>query len=248
MENLSLLNIQSSYLVIASLVACIAGLMRGFAGFGSGMLMAPVFMIFFGSVDAVAIVIMLEMAATILIIRTVTNDIQWKFVSIMGVFAAFFMPIGMWLLVSIDSIILTRAIGAIIAVFVIVLFTGWRYQGIKNTWVTASVGAVSGTMMAASSLGNPIVILYMMTSGDDSTTNRSNITAYFGITLSTLIIFMSYSGLLTLKAFFITLLLLPTFIIFSWIGSKLFNKSNERLNRLIALGFLLCASIVGLVG
>jgi len=37
-----------------------AGLMRGFAGFGSGMLMAPIFAILFGPVEAVTMVAMLN--------------------------------------------------------------------------------------------------------------------------------------------------------------------------------------------
>lgn len=48
-----LLDILTAGFAIALIIAIIAGLMRGFAGFGSGMIMAPVFAILFGPVETV---------------------------------------------------------------------------------------------------------------------------------------------------------------------------------------------------
>src|SRR5262249_61116634 len=42
-------------------VTLIAGLMRGFAGFGSAMLMAPIFAILFGSAEMVVTVVAIEL-------------------------------------------------------------------------------------------------------------------------------------------------------------------------------------------
>ena len=41
-------------------IAAAAGLMRGFAGVGSGMLMAPFFVHLFGPVETVGIIILIE--------------------------------------------------------------------------------------------------------------------------------------------------------------------------------------------
>ncbi|MDH5749890.1 MAG: sulfite exporter TauE/SafE family protein, partial [Rhodospirillales bacterium] len=50
--------------LIAIAVAAAAGLMRGFAGVGSGMLMAPIFAVLFGPVATVAIIICMEIIVT----------------------------------------------------------------------------------------------------------------------------------------------------------------------------------------
>src|SRR5262245_21066223 len=63
----------------AGVTATAAGLMRGFAGFGSGMLMAPMFAILFGPIDAVTMVTMLELFVSIQLIPQVLKEIQWRF-------------------------------------------------------------------------------------------------------------------------------------------------------------------------
>ncbi len=53
-----------------------AGLMRGFAGFGSGMLKSPVFAILFGPVETVAVIILMELVVTVQLMPSVLGDIE----------------------------------------------------------------------------------------------------------------------------------------------------------------------------
>ena len=46
-------------------VAFVAGLMRGFAGFGSAMFMAPIFAVIFGSAEMIATVAAMELAVSV---------------------------------------------------------------------------------------------------------------------------------------------------------------------------------------
>jgi uncharacterized membrane protein YfcA len=240
-------DLSSTDMLIAIGVATGAGLMRGFAGFGSGMLMAPVFAVLFGPVDTVAMVILLEIVATAQIMPGVRADIQWRFVASMGVVAAVFMPLGSWLLVSADPKLLTRAIAVIVLAFVLVLMTGWRYRGEKRNSVAMGIGAISGAMMAATSLGNPPVMLYMLSGPDGAAVNRANVTAYFALTLSTLLLLMLAGGLVTWGAASRVAVLLPVFLLTAWIGGRLFHGASESLYRFVALAFLFCAGLFGLL-
>jgi uncharacterized protein len=56
---------------------------------------------------------------------------------------------------------------------------GCRYEGEEKLLPTLSVGAVSGALMAATSMGNPPVLLYMLAGQDSAARNRANIIAYF---------------------------------------------------------------------
>ena len=56
---------------LALAVAALAGLMRGFAGVGSGMLMAPFFVYIFGPVETVAIIILIEAVVTVQLMPSV---------------------------------------------------------------------------------------------------------------------------------------------------------------------------------
>lgn len=242
MAELSLIQILLSCGVVA-----LAGLIRGFTGFGSGMLMAPVFAIMFGPVEAVCTVIMLDAAATVQMMPHTHMNAEWRFISVMGMAAALFMPLGLWGLVSIEPQVLTRAMGVVVLVFVGVMLTGWRFAGQKRYWSSAGVGAVSGVMMASTSLGNPVVMMYLMCSQDSPSITRANITAYFAITLLLMIGLLLFQELLTWGVFVRTMIFTPIFLFFTWFGSRLFIAANEMMYRRIAMGLLFSSGMLGLL-
>jgi len=234
-------------LSIAVAIAAAAGLMRGFAGVGSGMLMAPFFAVMFGPVHTVVIIIVMEIVVTAQLLPSVRKHIDWPVVGVMGATAAVFMPLGTWLLVSLDPALIARGIAAVVLVSSIVLLSGWRYHGPKRLSVTLGVGALSGTMMASTSLGNPPVMVYLLSSQDRAEVNRANFTGYFAITLMTLLVLMFLQGLLVWKPIQLAGILLIPFMAGAWIGSRLFRKSSEGLYRRVALGLLLFAGLYGLL-
>ena len=88
----------SEQIAYALLIAAAAGLMRGFAGVGSGMLMAPFFVHIFGPIQTVGIIILIEIVATALLLPSVHQKIEWNTIAPIGIAAAVFMPVGSWLL------------------------------------------------------------------------------------------------------------------------------------------------------
>ncbi len=237
----------SAELFAALGVAAAAGLMRGFAGVGSGMLMAPVFAILFGPVQTVAIIVLMEIVVTGQLLPGVRREIDWKLIAPMGVAAALLMPVGSWLLVSLDPDLIARGIALVVVAFSVVLMTGWRYEGGKKLWATLGVGAVSGVLMASTSLGNPPVMAYLLSGRDAAATNRANFTGYFAVTLVALIALMAATGLIDVDALLTAAILLPVFMAGAWAGSRLFRRSSEALYRRVALGILFCVGLYGLL-
>lgn len=241
------MGIPTQELLLAMGVAAAAGLMRGFAGVGSGMLMAPFFAILFGPIRTVAVIILMEIVVTAQLLPGVHREIRWKTIAPMGLAAAAFMPLGSWLLVSLDPELLARFIALVVVIFSVVLMIGWRHGGEKNPWTSAGVGAVSGVLMASTSLGNPPVMAYLLSGRDGAATNRANFTGYFGVTLVALIAMMSAAGLIDRDSLVTAAILLPVFMAGAYVGSRLFRKSSEALYRRVALGLLLVVGCYGLI-
>ncbi|MCY4395413.1 MAG: sulfite exporter TauE/SafE family protein [Rhodospirillaceae bacterium] len=235
------------YFLVALAVAAVAGLMRGFAGVGSGMLMAPVFAILFGPVQTVAIVILMEIVVTAQLLPGVHREINWKLVLPMGFTAAIFMPFGSWLLVSIDPDLVARFIALVVFISSLILLAGWRYRGGKKLWATIGVGAFSGVLMASTSLGNPPVMVYLLSSRDAAATNRANFTGYFAITLIMLTALMAFAGLIGYNALVTAAMLLPVFVVAAWVGGRLFLRSGEATYRRVVLGLLCCVGLYLLI-
>ena len=233
--------------LIAICVTVIAGFMRGFVGVGSGMLMAPVFAILFGPLETVVMVILMELIVTAQLLPSVHRLIEWRVIVPMGIAAAVFMPVGTWVLVTVDAELMARGIAAVVLIFVLLLMTGWRYQGPKRLGFTLGVGTVSGTLMAATSLGNPPVMLYLLSSSDSAATNRANFTGYFCITLVALFTLMIIEDLIVSLAVIRAAIMLPVFATAAWFGARYFRKANDKLYRQVALGLLLCVAVFGVL-
>lgn len=233
--------------LIAAAAALLAGFMRGFVGVGSGMLMAPIFAILFGPLQAVGMVIMLDAFVTAQLLPSVHRLIEWRVIIPMAGAAALSMPAGTWLLVNIDARIMTRVIALIVLVFVLLLMIGWRYRGPKRLGITLGVGGVSGVLIAATSMGNPPVIVYFLSGPDTAATNRANFTGYFAVTLATLLVMMTARGLIDGAAVLRTALLVPVFAGAAWLGAKYFYMSTDRRYRQVALGLLLCVAVYGIL-
>jgi uncharacterized membrane protein YfcA len=234
-------------LLVAAAVVGVAGLIRGFAGFGSGMMMAPVLAILFGPVETVAIVTLLEIAASVQLVPKALGDVEWRFVGPLGAVAILFMPLGAYALGTIDPAVMTRVMAGIVLVFVLVLATGWRYQGPKRILPTLGVGAVSGALLAATTVGNPPVLLYMLGSQDSAATNRANIIAYFAVTSVALLAVLAAMDLLSWPPVVRALMLTPGYLLAAWVGSRLFRRAGEALYRRSALALLFAVAIYGLL-
>ena len=237
----------SPELFVALGVAAAAGLMRGFAGVGSGMLMAPVFAVLFGPVQTVAVIVLMEIIVTGQLLPGVRREIDWKPVAPMGMAAAGLMPVGSWLLVSLDPYLVARGIALVAAAFAVLLMAGWRYEGGKRLWATPGVGALSGVSMASTSLGNPPVMACLLSGRDAAASDRANFTGYFAVTLAALAAMMAAAGPIDRRAVITAALLLPLFMAGAWAGSRLFRRSSEALYRRTALGLLLCLGLYGLL-
>lgn len=234
-------------MAVAAGFAVAAGLMRGFAGFGSAMLMAPIFAILFGPAQMVAIILVMELAVTVQLLPGARGHVEWRFVGPMAAAAAVGMPVGSFLLLALDPELLTRATALIVVAFAALLFTGWRYHGPKRLGITLGLGSFSGVMMATTSMGGPPVLLYMLSGPDKAITNRANIIVYFAVSEVILLLVLLSAGIVGWTAVWLGAALTPPFMAAAWIGSRLFRQSSEQLYRRVALVFLLGVGIFGLL-
>jgi uncharacterized protein len=124
----------------------------------------------------------------------------------------------------------------VVLFFVIMLMTGWRYRGERGLVTTLGVGAVSGTLMAATGMGQ-----------DNAAANRTNIIAYLSVTQGVLLAVLASMGMLSWPPVAKALLLTPSYALAAWAGGRLFHQSTEALYRRTALILLFCVACYGLL-
>ena len=148
-------------LVAAVVITAIAGVVRGITGFGGAMVMAPPLALLLGPRLAVPVVLVLESVAAAPMLWQTRHLVHWKMIGAILLAACVTVPFGVMALVAIDPTIIRRLIAITVIVFAIVLLRGWRYAGRPRLATSVGLGAVSGTMLGATSIGGPPVILYL---------------------------------------------------------------------------------------
>jgi uncharacterized membrane protein YfcA len=233
---------------IAVAVVFLGGGMRGFAGFGSAMLFAPVFAVMASPAHMVPLVVTLEFPIGVMLFMETRRQADWKFVVPMAIAAIIAMPLGIWLLVSVDQRALTIGISVAILLFVGLLMTGWRYRGPRPLPLTFGIGAASGAMMATSSVGGPPILLYMLAADHPAATIRANVVSYFFVTLFVLMAMVFWASPTALGAVIDGLVLCPATLIGVWLGSRMAGRANDQIYRMICYGFIVVAAVIGLAG
>lgn len=232
-------------LVIATSVA--AGLIRGFTGFGSGLIMAPVFSLMYGPVVAVPTVIMIEILASAHAVPHAARDVPWRAMIPIWVAAWMAVPLGSWLLVSADPDLLRRAISALVVIVVLVLMTGWRYRGAQTLGGSAVTGALSGFLNAGAGMGGPPVILYILSGPLDAARARAGLIWNVFVVSTPTLVLLTLNGAIPATTAWRTVVLFVPFLAAMLVGNRLFLKASETTFRRAALWFLLAVGIATLV-
>jgi len=229
-------------------VTLVAGLMRGFAGFGSAMLMAPIFAILFGSAQMVVTIVAIELIVSLQLFPQVRRHADWKTLAPMSIAACAAMPLGVWALATVDKGTIVTGVSAVIVAFVVLMWSGWRYRGRRSLAAAMAVGAVSGAMMATTSVGGPPVLLYLLSGDDPPKVNRANIVTYYFLPQFLLVAIVLATGVAGWDPLVRAVVLFPMMIVGAWLGGRLFHGlASDRLYRNVALAILFGTGLFGLL-
>ena len=229
-------------MAIAVAVAALAGVIRGITGFGGALVMTPPLALLFGPWLAVPVALLLESLVAMPMVVQTRSLVRWRVVAPICVAASLTVPLGVQVLVSADPQHLRRAIAAIVIVFSLLLLRGWRYSGRQRLGTSVGLGALSGAMLGATSIGAPPVILYLLSGPDPVETTRANLTLYLVISSLAGLIILWARGVLDLPAAWMALVLAPGYYGGLLLGVRLFPYFSDTRFRQFALLLLIAVS------
>ncbi|CAN0460101.1 unnamed protein product, partial [Discosporangium mesarthrocarpum] len=227
-------------------VAFFAGVMRGFSGFGSALMIVPVASAFLGPQIAVPVVTAVHVVTSIQLLPRALHDVEWARVAPLSLAGCVTIPIGVWVLATEDPEVIRKGISVLIIVFAFMMMRGWRYTGRVNGWIMGAVGLFGGFITGAASVGGPPVVTFLMAGQFNAAQNRAAIILYF-LFVQTIAMGMYWiGGLLVAQILGACLLIMPTLMTGMWIGQNLFAKASEAGFRRVALIFLMVIGIATL--
>lgn len=216
-------------------IVTLAGLMRGITGFGGAMLMAPPLSFLIGPVPTVVTALILETAAALVMFPDAWSKINKPVLFYLIVPACFSVPIGNYLLVTLDPWVARKVIAIVVVAFSIALLAGLRYSGAPRPLTSMVLGGIVGVLLGATSVGAPPVILYLLSGPDPQVVTRANLTVFVtAISMIGLVMLVVVGAATTALAVSAFLLCIP-YLAATWIGGTLFGKLGDLMVRRIAL-------------
>jgi hypothetical protein len=139
-------------------VVFIAALLRGDAGFGSSLLMVPVLALAIGPKSAVAISLLLEGPATMMLVPSSLKYTNRATVRTMGPAAVCGIPFGHLALTRLDPSLTHVAISAAVTVMAAMVWRGSTLGLPRGMGAQFGVGLVSGFLTGFGSVGGPPLV------------------------------------------------------------------------------------------
>lgn len=218
--------------------AALAGLVRGFSGFGAAMIFVPLAGKLEGPEIAVPLLFLVDSLATLPITVAALRRCAWAEILPLAAGATLTIPLGVALLVTVDPLVMRWLISLLILAAVAALAAGWRLRRQLPLLGTAAVGALAGITGGAASLSGPPLVLFWLGSRSEAARMRDNIYAIFGVLGVVAGTSLWLNGLLSFAVLREALVLLPVYALAILVGARLFPHASESLYRRVAL--LLC--------
>ncbi len=232
-------------MIIAAAIVLLAGFVRAISGFGFALVATPLLLFVFDPKSVVVITIIINFPVGLLLLFHTRKHVDVKRVLFMCGGSIFGVPMGAYLLSSLDPSIIKLIIAILIVPLPIVLSLGHSYQFKRDRLGCGISGFFSGLLGTSTSLSGPPVVLFLLNQGLIKERFIGTITAYFVFMGITSIGAFSYLGMVTIDLLIEVAMLLPTSILGLYIGTRVLPKVNATLfRRIAALIVSLTASVI----
>jgi uncharacterized membrane protein YfcA len=231
---------------IAALAAFVAALIRGFSGFGAGLVFMPVGAACFGPRTAAGVLFIVDTVLILPFIPRALRLVDWREMLPLAAGAVVTVPAGALVLLHADPIPLRWGLCLAILVAVSVLAAGWRYRGPTRTWLSAAVGAVAGFMSGAAQIPGPPVLIYWLGREVVSATMRANAIVFFLFTTIVSGAAFVIGGIFTAEVLARSAAIFPVYGAGIFVGGRMFGLANEGTYRRIAYISILFAALVSI--
>jgi uncharacterized membrane protein YfcA len=216
---------------------------KGFSGFGTALLLVPLFTMLFGPKSALPTTALFDMIAGFILIISVRNKIEWPFV--IKTTAALFVGafIGVLFLSVIPHYILSKIIGFGLLVFIVVLLlqknNGLSVKEYSTSYWHYFIAALSGFSGGLIGVSGPILAVYMKVRHKKDFFRTQLIAVFFFGSMWRLLLFywhgMHIAFGVSQSAVLVVILLAGL-----WVGQHINLRVNETIfNRVIAVILLI---------
>lgn len=233
-------------LVWLALTIAVAGIVRGFAGFGTALIFVPIGNLFLSAADVVAITVLAGLFSGAALVPRALKTADIKEVSILAVASALTVPLGLWVLAQLDQVSIRWIAAGVSFALLVALVSGWRYRGKMDIRRQGAVGAGAGVLGGMTGLTGPVVILFYLARATRAEVVRANTILYLALLDVIIVANMLWQELIGFSIVAIAVILAVPYVSMARVGQALFRAEYEKTYRAVAYTVIALAVITGL--
>ena len=231
-------------LVFSVFIIFLSYTIKGLSGFGSGLVAIPLLALFLPITMIVPLLGLLSYSGTIMQSIHLRKQVVWRDMLPLIPFSLMGIAISVWLLVNVNEMILTRALGVFVLLYALYsLLPRPNYQGGRKWAIVA--GSFGGMVGALFGTGGPFYVLYLNMRRLDKGPFRATIAMIFLVDGGARILGYAISGLYTVQVLGMLFMLLPVLFLGMCTGHNLHLKIEQKhFNQLISLLLMISGSML----
>lgn len=229
---------------ITILAVLLASFIRGYSGIGFAVMAVAIISIFHPPDVAIPAVIMLEILISLILIPPVRRDVDVRPVGLITIGAVLLTPIGALLLMRVDENWARILVAVAVATVAIALLATRTVRPDPGRLVTVVAGGIAGLLNGAVGVSGPPIILFFLGTERGASVSRASMMASFLVIDVFTVLWFGIGGLITQTALITVLYCLPSLVIGSQLGARVFHQSDQSKFRRRVLLILLAVSVV----
>lgn len=228
-------------------VVLLAAVVRGYSGFGFSAIVVIGMSLVLPPAEVVPIALLLEVAASLGVLRAVWAEISWRLVRWLLLGAALGMPLGFLLLGAVPADAMRAVISLLVLALSLMMWRGVRPTGTPGAGGVFATGIASGVANGTAAIGGLPVVLFLLSTATGAAITRATLIFYFlvGDIYGTAV--AAAQGLVVGETLARAAVLLAPLYLGVALGHRRFLKSPPETFRRLALLLLIALAVAGLL-
>lgn len=228
------------------LIYLVAGIVRGFTGFGTALIVVPVAGVFLEPTQILMMIAVSGILSNFFLVPRAWGNADRGEVGILSAAAIIGMPLGIWLVTLIDATAIRWAVAAMAATTLAAVVSGWQFQRRLGVIGLSGIGAGAGFVGGLTALTGPIAIMFYLANARKAVAVRANMILFLAALDILMIVILTLSGLAVPAIIALGVLVSVPYALAIVLGQALFTPERETLYRRLAYSIVALALVTGL--
>lgn len=231
---------------ILVITALVAGLVRGFSGFGTAMVYLPIAGQILPPFEALTTLMIMDLVGPLPNMPRAIRISDKRDIMRLSLGALVAVPLGVLVLGLIEPEVFRYGVSLVAIILLGLLISGFRYQGKLRPRMIFGTGAIGGFLAGSVGLPGPPVIMLYMASSHPIAVIRANIMVYLMLCDLVMIAVLHMNGFLVFTALALGAVLALPYLLGNVLGGWLFQPRYVRSYRVVAYIIIATSALNGL--